>query len=182
MRPGATGEQIADLERGLGFRLHPRVRALLSRHNGVTDPRPEYGPDFFPAGSFLPLGHRLLDTDRILTRHRSFAKIFKNDECDPTDRDEQPLYAHAHLWVPLALPNDGGVLFMDHCPGPTYGRIYEMGVGSGDIDGSLWATDLTNLVTSVAASLETGQPFRYFAPKTLHHASGRHRIHWRVLT
>ncbi|MER5351419.1 SMI1/KNR4 family protein [Kitasatospora sp. NPDC002551] len=176
LQPAADAGQIAGLEDGLGFALHPQLRTLLELHDGVA-PRP--AGDTFPAGSFLPLGHRLLPTEHILTRHRTYVELFPVDTCDPGDWGT--LVGHARWWVPIALPNDGGVLFVDHLPGPTHGHVYEMGIGSGDIEGSLWATSLADMFTALTGSLTTGRPaFHHFVPETQRHASGRHRIDWRV--
>ncbi|MFE7564508.1 hypothetical protein [Kitasatospora sp. NPDC057500] len=75
---------------------------------------------------------------------------------------------------------DGGVLFVDHLPGPAYGHVYEMGIGSGDTEGGLWATSLADMFTSLADSLTTGRPFHGFVPDTHWHTSGKHRLDWQV--
>ncbi len=42
LRPAATTEEIRTLEIRLGFPLHPQLRALLERHNGVMEnPEPD---------------------------------------------------------------------------------------------------------------------------------------------
>ncbi|MFB8242859.1 SMI1/KNR4 family protein [Kitasatospora purpeofusca] len=176
LRPAADAGQIAGLEDGLGFPLHAQLRALLELHDGVA-PRP--AGDTFPSGSFLPLAHRLLPAEQMLTRHRRYVELFPADTWDPEGRGA--LVGHARWWVPIALPLDGGVLFVDHLPGPTYGHVYEMGIGSGDTEGSLWATSLADMFTALTDSLTTGRPaFRHFVPDTYRHASGEHRIDWRV--
>ncbi|MGY0458641.1 SMI1/KNR4 family protein [Kitasatospora sp. cg17-2] len=175
LRPAADAGRIAGLEDGLGFALHPQVRALLELHDGVA-PRP--AGDTFPAGSFLPLAHRLLPAEHILARHRRYVELFPADIRDPGGRGTPA--GHARWWVPIALPLDGGVLLVDHLPGPTCGHVYEMGIGSGDIEGSLWATSPADMFAALTDSLTTGRPFRHFVPDTHRHTSGEHRLDWRV--
>ncbi|MFF4922794.1 SMI1/KNR4 family protein [Kitasatospora sp. MY 5-36] len=176
LRPPADAGRIAHLEEGLGFALHPQLRALLELHDGVAQP-----PDgeMYPPGSFLPLGHRLIPTEHILTRHREFAEVLPPETFGP--ESWRHLVSHAHWWVPIALPNDGGLLLVDHLPGPVYGHVYEMGLGSGDADGSLWATSLADMFTALTDSLTTGRQFHHFAPDTHRHAPGHHRIDWQVV-
>ncbi|MGV9557248.1 hypothetical protein [Streptomyces sp. NPDC003401] len=75
--------------------------------------------------------------------------------------------------MPFALPDDGGVAFVDHRPGPTYGHVYEMGVGYGDLDGTLEGSILTEFVRAVTDALESGTPFLYHRPAASEHSSGR---------
>ncbi|WP_433663600.1 hypothetical protein ACQPW1_16615 [Nocardia sp. CA-128927] len=70
--------------------------------------------------------------------------------------DEDSFIGHAHQWVPIARSIDAGVLFVDHRPGPTYGHVYEMGIGSGDIDGTLCGPTLTAFFDTVAGALDAG--------------------------
>ncbi|MET8218305.1 SMI1/KNR4 family protein [Streptomyces hirsutus] len=153
LRSPATAEEIAALETRLGFPLHPQLRALLERHNGVIE-KPE--PDNFHAGAFLPLGHRLNDTEHIIRQHEW---LVHERELIAVGQGEDDLYGHAHQWVPFAHPNDGGTAFVDHRPGPTYGHVYEMGIGSG-ADATKWASSLAELFDDLATSLDTGEPFR----------------------
>ncbi|MER6107788.1 SMI1/KNR4 family protein [Streptomyces hirsutus] len=111
LRSPATAEEIAALETRLGFPLHPQLRALLERHNGVIE-KPE--PDNFHAGAFLPLGHRLNDTEHIIRQHEW---LVHERELIAVGQGEDNLYGHAHQWVPFAHPNDGGTAFVDHRPG-----------------------------------------------------------------
>ncbi|MFE7564509.1 hypothetical protein [Kitasatospora sp. NPDC057500] len=83
LQPAAGAGQIASLEDGLGFALHPQLRALLELHNGVA---PRAAGDTFPAGSFLPLAHRLLPAEQILTYHRRYVELFPVDIWDPEGR------------------------------------------------------------------------------------------------
>lgn len=94
--------------------------------------------------------------------------------------DEEDLAGHLYQCAPFALPNDGGVAFVDHRPGPTYGHVYEMGIGSGDLDGTLWGSSLTDFVRAVTDALETGTPFKYYWPTTFEHPSGRTCIEWEI--
>ncbi|WP_030464652.1 SMI1/KNR4 family protein [Kitasatospora sp. NRRL B-11411] len=181
LRPAADAAQITSLEDRLGFVLHPQLRALLELHDGVVVQQFDDSREPFPVGSFLPLGYRLNTVERVLTDHRLFAELFAEEACGPELWDTAPLIAHARWWVPIARPNDGGLLFVDHCPRPTYGHVYEMGVGSGDIDGFLWATSLAELFMALTDSLDTGRPFRHFTAGTYRHSSGQHRIDWQVV-
>ncbi|WP_129261114.1 SMI1/KNR4 family protein [Streptomyces sp. M3] len=160
LRSPATAEEIAALEARLRFPLHPQLRALLERHNGVMV---QPAPDNFHAGAFLPRGHRLNDTEHIARQHEwlvgAGAELIAGDA-----RNEESLYGHAHQWVPFAHPNDGGIAFIDHRPGPTYGRVYEMGIGSGAIAATQWASSLSELFDDLATSLDTGEPFQQSWP------------------
>uniref|UniRef100_UPI003FD6CA23 SMI1/KNR4 family protein n=1 Tax=Streptomyces luteireticuli TaxID=173858 RepID=UPI003FD6CA23 len=173
----ATAEELTRLEAQLGFPLHPELRALLERHNGVTEQQPTREVNLFQAGAFLPLGHRLNHTDRIASEHRILADFGEENTASGL-WEEDELNGHAHQWVPFAHPNDGGVAFIDHRPGLTYGRVYEMGIGSGDIDGTEWASSLTELFDRLASSLEAGTPFKHYWPGTYEHPSGQHCIDW----
>ncbi|WP_432091350.1 SMI1/KNR4 family protein [Streptomyces sp. NRRL F-5630] len=179
LRPPATAEEIAGLEAQLGFVLHPELRALLERHNGAAEPRSTGDTDPFPAGAFLPLGHRLMNMDEIAAQHR-WCVGFKEDNLASGLWHEEELQGHAHQWVPLARPNDGGIAFVDHRPGETYGHVYEIGIGSGDIDGSEWGTCLAEFFDGLAGSLETGEPFLHYVPGIYEHPSGKHCVDWEI--
>ncbi|WP_049570259.1 SMI1/KNR4 family protein [Streptomyces sp. SBT349] len=181
LRPPATAGEIATLEAHLGVPLHPQLRALLERHNGVAELRPTPERGTFQAGAFLPLGHRLDHTDRIAETHRMLVDFGEQNIASGL-WEEDDLNGHAHQWVPFAHPNDGGVAFIDHRPGPTYGRVYEMGIGSGAVDGTEWASDLAELFGSLADSLEAGTPFSHFWPVTHEHPSGRFYLTWDMET
>ncbi|MFK8845305.1 hypothetical protein [Streptomyces sp. Ac-502] len=129
--------------------------------------------DNYHAGAFLPLGHRLSSIDQIASQHAwlvSEAEMIAG--CGGDD-----LYAHAVRWVPFALPNDGGLAFVDHCPGPTYGHVYEMGIGSG-CGAVAWASSLAELFEELSTSLETGAPFRQFLPTPSELPSGHFCLFW----
>ncbi|MFF3459515.1 SMI1/KNR4 family protein [Streptomyces sp. NPDC002730] len=162
LRPPATAAEIAELEKQLGFALHPELRGL-ERRNGVIEPEPNRGPEpgVFPAGNILPLGHRLGSTAEMASMHKILVDVGE-DNTEVELWDEEDLAGHLHLCVPFALPNDGGVAFVDHRPGPTYGHVYEMGIGSGDLEGTLWGSSLTEFVRAVTDALETGTPFKYY--------------------
>lgn len=174
LRSPATAEEIAALEARLGFPLHPQLRALLERHNGVME-RPER--DNHHAGAFLPLGHRLSGTDRIARQHGWLvdegAEVIAGGVWEEDD-----LCGHAHQWVPFAHPNDGGIVFVDHRPGPSYGHVHEMGIGSGAVDATKWASSLAELFDDLAASLETGEPFQRSWPTPHELPSGQFCLTW----
>ncbi|MFJ5221252.1 hypothetical protein ACIP98_42530 [Streptomyces sp. NPDC088354] len=69
---------------------------------------------------------------------------------------------------------------IDHRPGQTYGHIFEMGIGSGDIEGTKWASSLAELFDQLAMSLETGHPFRYDWPTSRELPSGPHCLTWDI--
>ncbi|WTW96794.1 SMI1/KNR4 family protein [Streptomycetaceae bacterium NBC_01309] len=175
LQPAATGDAIASLEARLGFPLHPELRALLERHNGVDENWP-VEPDGFQPGGFLPIGHRFSDIDAIVVAH----KIFVDFGEDYGDDDEDDLLGHAHQWVQVAHPSNSGTVFIDHRPGPTYGHVYEMGIGSGAEDATLWATSLSELFDRLADALRTGAPFTYHWPTVHEHPSGQRCIQWEV--
>ncbi|MFJ4857462.1 SMI1/KNR4 family protein [Streptomyces sp. NPDC088730] len=181
LQPPATAAEIAGLEEQLGFALHPELRRLLERRNGVVAPETGdgAGQEFFPAGGILPLGHRLSSTAEIASVHKILVEVGEdNAEADAWDEEEPA--GHLHLCVPFALPNDGGVAFVDHRPGPTYGHVYEMGIGSGDLDGTLWGAGLAEFVGAVTDALEAGAPFLYYWPDTFEAPSGRTCVTWEV--
>ncbi|MGW5588243.1 SMI1/KNR4 family protein [Streptomyces sp. NPDC003857] len=175
LRSPASAKEIRALEAQLGFPLHPQLRALLERHNGVMK-RPE--PDNYHAGAFLPLGHRLSGTDLIAQQYESMKDGLA--EIITTGWPEEDLRGHAHQWVEFARPNDGGTAFIDHRPGPTYGHVFEMGIGSGDIEGTKWASSLAKLFDQLATSLETGEPFRHYRPTSCELPSGHHCLTWDI--
>ncbi|KOT87418.1 cell wall assembly protein Knr4 [Streptomyces sp. NRRL F-5755] len=181
LRPPATATEIAAVEEQLGFALHPQLRRLLERRNGVAEPEQDGGPvpGVFPAGGILPLRHRLLSTAEIPSTHQLLVEVHEN-HVDPDLTDEEEVAGHLHQCVPFALPNDGGVAFIDHQPGPTYGHAFEMGIGSGDLDGTLWGPSLTEFVGAVTGALETGTPFLSYWPTTFEHSSGRTCIGWEI--
>ncbi|MFJ8158762.1 SMI1/KNR4 family protein [Streptomyces sp. NPDC094468] len=176
LRSPATAEEIAGLETHLGFPLHPQLRALLERHNGAMR-QPER--DNFHAGAFLPLGHRLSDTEHIARRHQWLidvgAELIAGDA-----PNEETLYGHAHQWVPFAYPTDGGIAFIDHRPGPTYGHVYEMGIGSGSLVATKWASSLSELFGSLVTSLHTGEPFLQFWPTPHELPSDHFCLTWEI--
>ncbi|MEU5072222.1 hypothetical protein AB0G76_11805 [Streptomyces asoensis] len=99
---------------------------------------------------------------------------------DEDSDDDEDLAARLHLCVPFALPDDGGFALVDHRPGPTYGHVYELGIGSGDLDGTLWATSLTALFRALSDAVETGTPFLHYWPTTTKDESGRAHLAWQI--
>lgn len=184
LRPPAAATEIAAVEEQLGFALHPQLRRLLERRNGVAEPEQDGGPvaGVFPAGGILPLSHRLLSTAEIPSAHEVLVEVHE-DHVAPyltDDEDAEEVAGHLHRCVPFALPNDGGVAFIDHQPGPTYGHVVEMGIGSGDLDGTLWGPSLAEFAGAVTDALETGTAFLSYWPTTFAHSSGRSCIDWEV--
>ncbi|WP_326794110.1 SMI1/KNR4 family protein [Streptomyces sp. NBC_01808] len=148
------------MEEALGFALHPELAALLQRHNGVAEQTGWQSPPF-PAGSFLPLGHRLDTTRAIAAVHQQLIELEK--EYPQTEFwAEDDVNGHRHQWVSFAHPNDGGLAFIDHRPGPTYGHVYEFGLGSGAVDPIEWAPSLTQFIENLTTCLTDGIPFKRF--------------------
>lgn len=174
LRPPATRDEIARLETELGFVLHPDLRALLERNNGVTETT--YGKFIEEPGAFLPLRYRLLDVEKIASDHRFFVKeAARNREVFPED----DLWGHMDQWAPIARSIDAGVLFVDHRPGPRYGHVYEMGIGSGDIDGKLCGPTLTAFFDTVAGALDARTELWSFRPEVYEsELSGQTLLTW----
>ncbi|MEU3482959.1 SMI1/KNR4 family protein [Streptomyces sp. NPDC033754] len=178
LRPPATEEDLVRLEKALGLPLHPQVRALLRSHDGAEER--SLAPDAHrPAGAFLPLSHRLLGVDEILDAYEILAGVGE-DNIDADLWDDDELAVNLHRCLPVALPRDGGFAFVDHRQGPTYGHVHEMGIGSGDLTGTLWGTSLAGFFGALTDALEGGEPFLYYRPSTYEHPSGAHCLEWAV--
>lgn len=174
LRPAAPERELTALEGELGFALHPALRALLARHNGVATGWPDPGP----ASGFLPLGHRLLSVAEITESH-ALAVDLGLDLAGEYDADE--LLGHTDHWVPFARSDDGGMAFVDHHPGPAHGVVWEVGLGSGDFSGDRWAPDLTTLVATLADCLEGPRPlWDTWWPTRQEHAPGHVHLAWNV--
>ncbi|MET9506519.1 SMI1/KNR4 family protein [Streptomyces sp. NPDC006622] len=178
-RPAGRQRQV-ELESRLGIALHPELKALLNLHDGaagsVAVPSPRTGR---PAGSFLPLQHQLCSVDDIVMMYDVLVEIGE-DFVGGGSADKAELAANLHRCVPFALPNDGGVALIDHRPGPSYGHVYEMGIGSGDLDGTFWATGLTELFRALCDALETGTPFLHYWPTNSKDQLGRGSLEWEI--
>ncbi|MEU8488905.1 SMI1/KNR4 family protein [Streptomyces sp. NPDC048641] len=182
LRRPADPERLIELESRLGFDLHPELRALLQRHDGAAEPVGAPGSrSGLPAGAFLPSGHRLSGVDDIVMMYDVLVDV-GNDNVDADLWEGDALAVNLHRCVPFALPNDGGVAFVDHRPGPSYGHVYEMGIGSGDLDGTLWATSLTQFFRVLADALESDGPFLYYWPTPFEDASGHRCLEWHIRT
>jgi len=184
LRPPATAARIDALEARLGFPLHPQLRALLERHDGVPDAEASWDLDHFQAGAFLPLGHRLDGADAIASAYSGIVTLAEDFEADFDPADyvddfrENHVDGHILRWVPFAHPNDGGIAFVYHQPGPMYGHVYEIGLGSGCWPPVEWATSLAEFFDLLARSLEDGTPFQDSRPTAHRHSSGRNTLEW----
>ena len=154
LQPGADAEQIAHLETVLGFSLHPDVRALLEHHNGVV----YANGNAVEGADFLPMSYMLDPIDQILSGHE-WRTTFSTENRE-MGFGEDTLYGHAHEWVPIAHSIDAGILFVEHRPGPTYGHVIELGIGSGDFEGTLWGDTLLEFFDALTHSLDTHTPFQ----------------------
>ncbi|WP_280236300.1 SMI1/KNR4 family protein [Nocardia cyriacigeorgica] len=158
LQPGATAEQIAHLEAVLGFDLHPDVRALLEHHNGAA----YVDGNAVEGAEFLPMGYMLDPIDQILVGHDSRTTFSAENRA--MGIPEEALYGHGHQWVPIAHSIDAGILFVEHRPGPTYGHVIELGIGSGAFEGTLWADTLLGFFDALTHSLDTRTPFHDQTP------------------
>ncbi len=104
-----------------------------------------------------------MDVTKIAADHRWLAEF--GSESIAAGWNADSLVGHAHQWVPIASSIDAGVLFVDHRPGPTYGHVYEMGIGSGVIDGTFCGATLTAFFDTVTGALNTGTELWGFRPK-----------------
>jgi cell wall assembly regulator SMI1 len=181
LRGPADSGQLAELEARLGFPLHPELRTLLELHDGAAAPSafPGMSASALHAGAFLPLGHRMSGVDDILEEYDILVDVGE-DNIDADLWDEEALAVNLHRCVPFALPNDGGVAFVDHRPGSSYGHVYEMGIGSGDLEGTLWATSLTEFFRALADALETSTPFLNHWPTPYEDGSGHRCLDWGI--
>ena len=173
LQSGATGEQIAHLETVHGFPLHPDVRALLEHHNGTA----WVDGNAVEGAGFLPMGYMLDPIDRILAGHEWRTTFSAENRA--MGFPEETLYGHAHQWFPIAHSIDAGVLFVEHRPGPTYGHVIELGIGSGAFEGTLWAGTLVEFFDALTHCLDTGIPFRGQTP-SLRESNRTEKIflHW----
>ncbi|MFJ6392255.1 SMI1/KNR4 family protein [Streptomyces sp. NPDC091972] len=178
LRGPAVPERLIELESRLGFELHPELRALLRQHDGAAEPLAVPGSRArLPAGAFLPSGHRLSGVDDIASMYDVIVDVGM-DNIDADLWEDDALAVNLHRCVPFALPNDGGVAFVDHRPGPSYGHVYEMGIGSGDLEGTLWATSLTRLFEALTDALETDGAFLCYRPTFFEDASSHRCLEW----
>jgi cell wall assembly regulator SMI1 len=172
LRPPATAEEISSVETTYGFPLHPELKALLQRHNGV------YHPNGRAPGAFLPGRHRLNSTDQISSDRSILVQFSEEFSENWGESPVEAVVAHARRWVTFAEPNDGGMVFVDHRPGPTYGRVYEFGMGTGASDATEWAISLTELFDAITAALETNTSFKHYSPAFGGNPSGQQILNW----
>lgn len=149
LRPGATEAELNDLEDELGVPLHPGLRTLLDRHNGVTARRSSTEP-----GAFL-LNYHLLDTAGILENQRLLASM-EQDAVDEGDGELVSGRIAHHLWVPFAASFTGDMLFVDHRTGAHYGEIGETNFGDPTYL-LLWANQET-MLRDLCDAIETCSP------------------------
>ncbi|MGI5171514.1 SMI1/KNR4 family protein [Spirillospora sp. CA-253888] len=160
LRP-ATAEQITAVESAYQVSLHPHLAALLRLHNGTSDLRASFDP-----GRVLPGRHRLGGCKEIVgfreilvDLSEDWAEAFRDWDEDATE----PVEAHLDHWVPFAFSVDGGMVFVDHHPGATYGQVYEAGLGAGGTP-EYWAADLADFFERITRALETDTAFLYYTP------------------
>jgi cell wall assembly regulator SMI1 len=173
LQPGATAEQITHLEAVHGFALHPDVRALLEHHNGTV----HVNGNAAEGAEFLPRGYMLDPVDRILAGHEWRTTFSAENRA--MGLGEETLYGHAHQWLPIAHSIDAGILFVEHRPGPTYGHVIELGIGSGAFEGTLWGNTPREFFDALTDSLATRTSFRDQTPETWEsNSTGKIYLHW----
>ncbi|MGW0118623.1 SMI1/KNR4 family protein [Streptomyces sp. NPDC003327] len=150
LRPGASDAALAALEDGLGFPLHPELRALLAVCDGVV-PRRASGE----AGAFL-VGHSLLDTERVLEWQRYLASRAE-DAVEEGYEDEVVGRTADDRWVPFAQALTGDLLFVDHRE-EGYGTVGELSFGDPD-HRRPWSGPEA-MFEDLATAMERGTPLR----------------------
>jgi cell wall assembly regulator SMI1 len=159
LRPPATAEAIAELQKRMSVSFPPDLVASLLRHDGVT------------AGGFpLPFFYQPLPVDRIagdwLSTCTALADVFPAGDSGWWDR----------AFVPFAASSDGGCLLVDARVG-SHGRIGEFFDEEG-VDFTMWPASLAELLEKTAQSLETGRPYENrYRPKV----SPAGTVEWDVL-
>lgn len=149
LRPGASEAELNELEEALGFPLHPGLRTLLTRHNGVAARRSGTEP-----GAFL-LNYHLLDTAGVLENQRLLASM-EQDAVDEGDGDLVSGRIAHRMWVPFAASFTGDMLFVDHRTGAHYGEIGETDFGDPTYL-LLWA-DQETMLRDLCDGFENGSP------------------------
>jgi cell wall assembly regulator SMI1 len=150
LQPGISDADLDRLEMELGFPLHPGVRTLLSRHDGVEPRHSSSAP-----GAFL-VNFSLLGAADILAGHRNYAEMAQRFY---EEDDEVAVGTIVHpQWVPIAGSFSGDALFVDHRPGPHYGEVGDTNFGSSTYR-LMWQSQ-EQMLEEVCASLETGSPLR----------------------
>lgn len=148
LRPGASQDDIDNLEDGLGFPLHEDVRTTLRRHDGVTARRASTEP-----GAFL-LGYSLLGVEGVLDAHRDLLSLL--EEAGEQGEEDLVVGRMAHSkWVPLARSLTGDMLFVDH-RSHCIGEIGEMSFGDPEYR-LLWPR-MDLMLGDLCASVENGTP------------------------
>ncbi|SUA77073.1 Uncharacterised protein [Nocardia otitidiscaviarum] len=126
---------------------------------------------------FLPMAYMLDSIDRILDGHEWRTTFSAENRA--SGMPEETLYGHAHQWVPIAHSIDAGILFVEHRPGPTYGHVIELSIGSGAFEGTLWAETLLEFFDTLTHSLDTRTPFHDQTPSLREsNLTAKSYLHW----
>ncbi len=152
LAPGATLDEIATVEKGLGFALPEELRASLSEHNGESDARVCLMDNF-----------DLLSTQRILDEWNSWREVSskwtaeENKPLDPLD-GVKSLYWHTG-WIPVASGGEGSFICVDADPaeGGRKGQVILVGHGAGPE--SLLASGVLEWLTALATKMENGRVY-----------------------
>lgn len=160
--PGASGEEIAALESGLGLSLPADLRESLQIHNGETDG--------WPCKVFADCG-AYLGTERILeawAQRKEITEQMEDSEDDPQDRDqlirdgiivvEGPVRAEMFRreWIPVMDCNGDVFWAVDLAPaeGGQVGQLIEV-----DWESCSWrvvADSFADFLEQYANRLEAG--------------------------
>jgi cell wall assembly regulator SMI1 len=149
LNAGASAADVRRLEEELEFPLHPDLRRLLSRHDGVAVRRASTEP-----GGFL-LNYFLLDTAGILKNQLILAEMEQRAIDEGDGEAVSGVIAH-HMWVPFAGSFSGDMLFVDHRPGPQFGEIGETNFGAPAYS-VLWPSQEA-MVRELCDGVESGSP------------------------
>ncbi|MEV4876118.1 SMI1/KNR4 family protein [Streptomyces cyaneofuscatus] len=119
LRRGATGEEIDHVENELTYSLHPSLKKLFSLRDGVNKRRTSLDP-----GAFL-LNYSMLSSGRALDEQRGLESVIEDAIEEGIESYVIGTLADAR-WVPFAGTFSGSILFVDHRPGVSYGKIGEI--------------------------------------------------------
>ncbi|MEU4097257.1 SMI1/KNR4 family protein [Streptomyces sp. NPDC026673] len=147
LRPPASEEEVAAVQRRMGITFPPDLVATLRRHDGA-------------AGDFsLPTQDRLLGTGGCEERSGFLRGMLTEvlDE-DADDEEDDGAYWHRHFvqFASYVITADG--LTVDCRPGPSFGAVGRFFDESGTDFGH--APSLGAYLSDVADSLERGLPFQ----------------------
>lgn len=164
--PGATDEELDNLEKVLGMPITGQLRALLNLVNGAELSWDEYDEDFEDSEEFdesdVTRGMDLLTAESIAKEHKNWLDLAASGSYDDVAFDmgepcrTQPRLVHPG-WIPFA-GMDGNLLGVDTVPGPNgiVGQVIEYGTES---------TSGPYVVADSIADLLVGNMHEWVAPE-----------------